>query len=270
MTAIDKLTTRTTKGYHICVGLDTDVNKLPLHFEKSTRSIFEFNKKIIDATIDSAAAYKLNLAFYESHGIEGLEVLKKTIEYLPEDILIIGDAKRGDIGNTSKMYAESLFGHLKFDASTLNPYMGHDSVSPFLEYESKLNFILALTSNKSAVEIEKQQLSNGQFVYQKVIEKVHEWNIDKNCGIVFGATNMEELKANMDNIGDLPVLLPGVGAQGGSLKEVVNIFSQYSKINFLVNVSRGLLYVDNSESFSNKVSEAINQMNNEVRSIRQQ
>lgn len=266
MTAIDKLTSKTQQGYHICVGLDTDINKLPLHFKKTTESLFEFNKNIIDATNDSAAAYKLNLAFYESHGIEGLEVMKKTIEYLPEDILIIGDAKRGDIGNTSKMYAESLFGHFNFDASTLNPYMGHDSVSPFLDYENKLNFILALTSNKSAIEIEKQQLSSGQFVYQKVIEKVHEWNIENNCGIVFGATNMEELQTNMNNIGDLPVLLPGVGAQGGSLKEVVKIFRQYSKTNFLVNVSRGLLYVDNSVSFTDKVSAAISQLNNEVSS----
>lgn len=267
MTAIDKLTARNQQGYHICVGLDTDINKLPLHFEKSTESIFEFNKNIIDATKDSAAAYKLNLAFYESHGIKGLEVLEKTIEYLPEDILIIGDAKRGDIGNTSKMYAESLFGHFNFDASTLNPYMGHDSVSPFLEYRNKLNFILALTSNKSAVEIEKLQLSSGQFVYQKVIEKVHEWNIEKNCGIVFGATNSEELQVNMQNIGALPVLLPGVGAQGGSLEDVVKTFRQYSKINFLVNVSRGLLYIDNTESFTEKVSEAINKMNDVVSSI---
>ena len=267
MTAIEKLAARTEQGYHICVGLDTDINKLPIHFEKSTDAIFDFNKYIIDATIDSAAAYKLNMAFYESHGIKGLEVLENTIEYLPEDILIIGDAKRGDIGNTSKMYAESLFGHFNFDASTLNPYMGHDSVSPFLDYKNKLNFILALTSNKSAVEIEKQQLLSGQFVYQKVIEKVHNWNIEKNCGIVFGATNMEELQGNMENIGDLPILLPGVGAQGGSLKDVVKIFRQYSKTNFLVNVSRGLLYIDDSESFTDKVSAAINEMNNEVRSI---
>jgi len=267
MTANDKLAGRTQKGLHICVGLDTDINKLPHHFDKSAESIFEFNKNIVDATIDSAAAYKLNLAFYEIHGIKGLEVMKKTIDYIPEDILIIGDAKRGDIGNTSKMYAESLYGHFNFDASTLNPYMGHDSVSPFLEYENKLNFILALTSNKSADEIEKQELSNGQFVYQKVIEKVHEWNIEKNCGIVFGATNSEELQANMENIGSLPVLLPGVGAQGGSLAEVVKIFRKYTKTNFLVNVSRGLLYIDNTESFTEKVSAAINQLNHEVSRI---
>lgn len=267
MTAIEKLSSRTQKGYHICVGLDTDINKIPAHFDKTIDSIFEFNKDIIDATKHSAAAYKLNLAFYECHGIEGMQVLERTMEYLPDDILIIGDAKRGDIGNTSKMYAESLFGQFKFDASTLNPYMGHDSVSPFLDFTDKLNFILALTSNKSAAEIEKQELKSGSYVYQQVIEKVHEWNVDKNCGIVFGATNSDELKENMDLIGDLPVLLPGVGAQGGSLEDVVNNFKHYSRSNYIINVSRGLIYIDDSESFKSKVSEKINQLNEDVGAI---
>ncbi len=268
MTAIEKLSQRTSEGFNICVGLDTDLDKIPGHFEKNIESIISFNREIIDATKDSAAAYKLNLAFYECHGISGLETMKSTIEYIPEDILIIGDAKRGDIGNTSKMYAESLFKHFRFDASTLNPYMGYDSVSPFLNYEDKLNFILTLTSNKSAYEIEKQQLSDGTFVYQKVLEKVHDWNVNKNCGIVFGATNSEELRSNMDNIGSLPVLLPGVGAQGGSLDDVVQTFMEREKSDYLINISRGLLYLDDSESFAEKVHTAIVQINQEVNQIR--
>jgi orotidine-5'-phosphate decarboxylase len=268
MTASEKLGQRTDQGYNICVGLDTDINKLPDHFEKKPESLYLFNKDIIDATKDSAAAYKLNLAFYECHGTDGLEVMKKTIGHIPENILIIGDAKRGDIGNTSKMYADSLFDHFRFDASTLNPYMGYDSVSPFLAYENKINFILTLTSNKSAYEFEKQQLSEGMYLYQKVIEKVHDWNINKNCGIVFGATNSEELEENMDNIGDLPVLLPGVGAQGGSLDDVVRTFKLRSKSNYLINISRGLLYLDSSKSFTQKVKTAIDQINEEVNRIR--
>ncbi len=249
MTAQQKLNYRLDKGFHICVGLDSDINKIPDFFLKEKDPIFEFNKRIIESTQDIACAYKINLAFYEKEGAKGIESLVKTMELFADDILIIGDAKRGDIGNTSKMYAEALFEHLNFDASTLHPYMGFDSVEPFLNYQNKINFILALTSNPSNADFEKLKLANGDLLYHQIIRKVHEWNSKENCGIVFGATNSIELEENMNLIGELPVLLPGVGAQGGSLKDIVRIFNKFDQIKFIVNVSRALIYAEKSFDF---------------------
>ena len=249
MTASEKLQLKFKKNLHICVGLDSDIKKIPKHLSRYVDPLFEFNKQIIEASKDIAAAYKINLAFYESRGISGIRTLEKTLKIIPSDVLIIGDAKRGDIGNTSKMYAASLFDHFGFDASTLHPYMGEDSVQPFLEYSDKLNFILVLTSNPSNIDFEKQELKNGKFLYQEVLEKVLEWNSSKNCGAVFGATNLEELKMNLPQLKELPVLLPGIGAQGGSLEEVVNVFHETQSNNFLINVSRALIYADSTENF---------------------
>ncbi|MFA8343134.1 MAG: orotidine-5'-phosphate decarboxylase [Rhodothermaceae bacterium] len=249
MNALQKFIYGLDKQFHIAVGLDSDINKIPEHLKKEKDPVYEFNKIIIENTKDLACSYKVNLAFYESDGIEGLKSLEKTLELIPEDVLTIGDAKRGDIGNTSKMYARSIFDHFKFDSITLHPYMGSDSVSPFVEYNDKLNFILALTSNKGSADFEKLALEDGTFLYQKVIKTVHDWNEHKNCGIVFGATNPEELKTNMEIIGNLPVLLPGVGAQGGSLEDVVETFKTAGSRNFIINVSRGLIYADSSENF---------------------
>lgn len=250
MTATEKLLRKFEKNIHICVGLDSDINKIPKHLAKSVDPIFEFNKYIIEATKDITAAYKINLAFYESRGISGIRTLEKTLKIIPSDVLVIGDAKRGDIGNTSRMYAASLFDHFGFDASTLHPYMGKDSVQPFLEYSDKLNFILVLTSNTSNIDFEKQELKNGKFLYQEVLEKVLEWNTNKNCGAVFGATNLDELKMNLPRLKELPVLLPGVGAQGGSLEEVVSAFDTTHSNIFLINVSRALIYADSTENFA--------------------
>ena len=269
MTSQEKLFNKTSKGLHICVGLDTDINKVPKHLLKYENPVLEFNKIIIENTSDTTSSYKINFAFYERDGLEGLKNLEKTTFLIPDDVLIIGDAKRGDIGNTSEMYAEAIFKHFRMDASTLNPYMGIDSVNPFLEYENKINFILALTSNKSAVDFEKQKLENGDFVFQRVIKKVHEWNAKKNCGIVFGATNSQELIDNLDLIKQLPVLLPGVGAQGGSLEEVVNAFKNAGSRNFIINVSRALLYVDNSENFGEAARSVLESYNSQITSILQ-
>lgn len=250
MTALEKLNKKFESNLHICVGLDSDINKLPKHLLEFDDPIFEFNRAIIDETKDSAAAYKINLAFYEKDGINGLKTLEKTISEIPPDVLTIGDAKRGDIGNTSKMYASSLFDHFHFDASTLHPYMGIDSVQPFLEYVDKLNFILVLTSNPGNADFEKQKLANGKYLYQEVLSKVNQWNEHNNCGIVFGATNPQELKDNIKAFGELPVLLPGVGSQGGSLEETVGTFNNAGNNNYLINVSRSLIYADSSESFA--------------------
>lgn len=249
MTALEKMEKRIEKGFHICVGLDTDIKKIPEYLRNSGNPALEFNKIIIEYTKDIAASYKLNLAFYEADGIAGLRNLEETLKLIPGEILTIGDAKRGDIGNTSEMYAHSLFNHFGFDASTLNPYMGIDSVKPFLDFRDKLNFVLALTSNKSNSDFEKLKLENGKFVFQEVIEKIVSWNADKNCGLVFGATNSAELEENVSSFKNLPVLLPGVGTQGGSLEDVVRIFKQGQNNSYIINVSRGIIYADNSNNF---------------------
>lgn len=265
MNASEKLFKKNSEGKFICVGLDTDINKIPEYLKSSPDGIFNFNRLIIESTADSAAAYKLNFAFYERYGAAGFEILKRTIEIIPNEILVIGDAKRGDIGNTSAMYADSIFKYFSFDASTINPYMGEDSVKPFLEFKEKLNFILALTSNPGANNFEKMKLENGNYLYQEVISKVKQWNSNKNCGIVFGATQIEELKNNLNLINDLPVLLPGVGAQGGSLEEVARCFSQAERINFLINISRGIIYRSQDTNFAAAADEELNTLNTKVK-----
>ncbi len=257
MNAQTKLKNKIDKGLHICVGLDSDINKIPPHLKELPLPVFEFNKIIIDATIEYANSYKINFAFYEKDGIEGMETLFKTINYIGKETLIIADAKRGDIGNTSKNYAESIFEYFNCDAITINPYMGLDSVKPFIAYKNKISFILGLTSNSSAVDFEKQKLTNGKFLFQEVIAKVNAWNRFNNCGLVFGATNINELTENISSFNDMPVLLPGVGAQGGSLEKTVEVFKINQKNNFIINISRGLIYINSSKSFWKYVQEKI-------------
>lgn len=257
MNAIEKLKNRTDKGYHICVGLDTDINKIPKHLLTFEDPVFEFNKRIINATSETAAAYKINFAFYETYGSKGFESLKKTIALLPEDVLTIGDAKRGDIGNTSQMYASSVFDHFGFDSITLHPYMGSDSLKPFLDYSGKLNFILVLTSNPGAADFEKLKLEDGSLLFQKVISTASEWNSKKNCGFVFGATKIDELKENIGLFKGMPVLLPGVGAQGGSLEETVKVFESHKHNSYLINISRALIYCDSTPDFESAVKSAL-------------
>lgn len=264
MTASQKLKIKNNEGKFICVGLDSDLKKIPEILRNKENPIYEFNRQIIDATSRHAAAFKINFAFYESMGLKGIETLKETIAYIPEDILIIADAKRGDIGNTSEKYAESVFNYFNCDSITVNPYMGSDSVEPFLNYDDKLIFILALTSNPGAVDFEKLKTTNGTFIYEEVIKKVKQWNSRGNCGIVFGATNSEELKSSIVSFGDLPVLLPGVGAQGGSLAGVVNSFKGAGRKNYLINVSRGIIYKDPGEKFAETASTEIINLNTEI------
>lgn len=250
MTALQKLKTINSAGKFICVGLDTDPAKIPSYLFSLKNPVIEFNKKIIEATKDYAAAYKMNFAFYESEGIKGLKNLEETLSFIPDDILTIADGKRGDIGNTSEMYAKSIFDYFKFDAATLNPFMGKDSLDPFIVCKDKLNFILALTSNPGSADFQKLQLKNGKFLFQHVIEKVHSWNEYNNLGLVFGATNFNEFKENLDLLKNLPLLIPGVGAQGGSPEDIAGLLINENNNLFLINVSRGIIFKSKGEDFA--------------------
>lgn len=267
MKASEKLLQKNDELKFVCVGLDTDLKKIPAHLFTESEPILEFNKSIIEATKDFAAAYKINFAFYEALGNKGIELIEKTLELIPDDVLTIADAKRGDIGNTSEMYAKSVFEYFGFDSITLNPYMGKDSIQPFLNFKDKLNFILALTSNQGSIDFEKQVLIDGTFLYQKVISSVTKWNEDKNCGIVFGATNLEELKSNISSFGDLSILLPGVGAQGGSFEDVLKVFQNQDRKNFIVNVSRAIIYLSSDKEFSQLAGKEIQRLNEIAKTI---
>ncbi len=270
MTALKKLKNKIDKNLHICVGLDTDTAKIPRHLLRSADPVLEFNKIIIENTYEFTSAYKINFAFYEKLGAKGFEYLSQTRKLIPPDTLAIADAKRGDIGNTSQMYAKAVFDELKFDAVTLSPYMGFDSIQPFLAYKDKLNFILVLTSNKGAEDFEKTKLEDGKFLYQKVLEKIKEWNTEENCGIVYGATNSEELKKDILLFDDLPVLLPGVGAQGGNLEELTKQFISNNRKNFLINISRALLYLNSTPKFGYAVRNYILSQSEKIRQIIEQ
>lgn len=241
------------KKSFLCVGLDTDISKIPQHLLNGEDPIFTFNKEIIDATADFCIAYKPNLAFYESNGLKGLQALYKTIDYLHTnypDQFIIADAKRGDIGNTSKMYAESFFGEMNVDSVTVAPYMGQDSVTPFLGHDGKWVILLALTSNKGADDFQYIKDPEGTPLYQNVLRKSLEWggNAD-NMMYVVGATRAEMLSDIRKTVPDSFLLVPGIGAQGGSLADVCK-YGMNSKCGLIVNSSRAIIYADSTENFA--------------------
>ncbi|MCH8331584.1 MAG: orotidine-5'-phosphate decarboxylase [Bacteroidetes bacterium] len=237
------------KKTFLCVGLDTDHEKIPAHLHSSPDPVFEFNKQIIDATKQHCIAYKLNTAFYEAQGVNGWSSLEKTIEYIDDDHFVIADAKRGDIGNTSRKYAQAFFNHFNVDAITVAPYMGEDSVSPFLEFEGKWVILLALTSNKGSSDFQNQRLEGNRLLYEEVIETSSKWGNADNMMYVVGATHPEELKSIRELIPDHFLLVPGVGAQGGDLQKVVeNGMNQ--QCGLLVNASRSIIYASNDESFA--------------------
>lgn len=237
------------KSSYLCVGLDTDIQKIPSHLLKEEDPIFAFNKAIIDATSEFAVAYKPNIAFYEAHGIAGWKSLQKTIDYIPKDIFIVADAKRGDIGNTSKMYAKAFFEQMNCDSITVAPYMGEDSVKPFLEFEDKWVILLALTSNAGGKDFQNLSLNKGGELYEEVLRKSQEWGTTDQLMYVVGATRAEALINIRQIVPDHFLLVPGVGAQGGSLEEVSK-HGMNSTCGLLVNSSRGIIYADNSERFA--------------------
>ncbi len=249
MDFIGKLTGASRRNKSLlCVGLDSDPELLP-----EGLGIFEFNQAIIDATSDLVCAYKPNLAFYEALGTEGLEALKRTVEYIPSDIPVIGDAKRGDIGNTARAYARAIFNYFNFDATTVSPYLGFDSIEPFIEYRDKGVFILCRTSNPGAADFQSLRCETGNGtrpLFEIVALKASQWNIHGNIGLVVGATYPEELKIVRQNHPDMPLLIPGVGAQGGDLAITVNYGVDARGEKAIINSSRQIIFASRGRDFA--------------------
>lgn len=256
------------KQSFLCIGLDSDLEKLPKHLLNKEDAMFEFNKQIIDQTHPFAVAYKPNLAFYEAQGISGWRSFEKTVNYMQQnypELLIIADAKRGDIGNTSKMYAKTFFEKFNCHAVTVAPYMGEDSLSPFLEYTNRWTILLGLTSNKGADDF---QFLATPPLYKQVIEKATQWASSEQLMFVVGATRPEMLKEIRSIAPDYFLLVPGVGAQGGSLAEVAK-YGMNQECGLLVNSSRGIIFADNTEDFAKKAAEKAEEIQKEMKKILQ-
>jgi len=242
------------KKSFLCVGLDSDIEKIPSFLLKNNDPVFEFNKQIVDATAQYSIAYKPNLAFYECRGKDGWVSLEKTVDYIKSnypEIFLIADAKRGDIGNTSKMYAKAFLENLPFDAITVAPYMGSDSVTPFLTYKNKWVILLALTSNKGAFDLQFiEDKDSGKNLFEKVLEVSKEWGNKNNLMYVVGATKAEMLSEIRKIIPDHFLLIPGIGAQGGSLEKVAK-YGMNHQCGLIVNSSRGIIFADNTENYTN-------------------
>lgn len=254
------------KRSFLCVGLDTDLEKIPEHLKANNDPLFAFNREIVDATLPYVVAYKPNLAFYEAQGEAGLQSLKKTVEYIrsqTNDIFIIADAKRGDIGNTSKMYAYAFFDRLSVDAVTLSPYMGYDTVAPFLTYENRWAVLLALTSNPSAFDFQYFEDASGKKLFEKVIEVSKTWGPVDQIMFVVGATRAEALKKVRRLVPDHFLLVPGIGAQGGNLQEVAD-YGMNHHCGLLINSSRGILYASSSENFAVKAGEKAHELQRQM------
>jgi orotidine-5'-phosphate decarboxylase len=256
------------KKSYLCVGLDTDIKKIPKHLLDFEDPIFEFNKAIIDATAEFCVSYKPNIAFYEAMGPKGWESLRKTLEYIPKDCFSIADAKRGDIGNTSSLYARAFFDKdssgMSFDSVTVAPYMGADSVQPFLEFQDKWVILLALTSNVGSQDFQFSELSSGQKLFEKVLEKSQEWGNDQNMMYVVGATQSESLIEIRKIVPEHFLLIPGVGAQGGSLEEVSK-YGMNSECGLLVNSSRAIIYASDGLDFAEKARDEAKKVQQEMK-----
>lgn len=250
------------KRSYLCVGLDTDITKIPKHLLSEPEPIFTFNKAIIDATRDLCVGYKINTAFYEALGVKGWAAMEKTVRYIGDEHFKIADAKRGDIGNTSDQYAKAFFEELPFDAITVTPYMGEDSVKPFLQYEGKWAIVLGLTSNKGAADFEMQKIGN-EFLYEKVLKAVAAWGSANNLMFVVGATQAGEFINIRKLTPDHFYLVPGVGAQGGSLKDISEK-AMTKDCGILVNSSRAVIYASERENFAEQARAAAAQFREEM------
>jgi orotidine-5'-phosphate decarboxylase len=242
------------KQSYLCVGLDSEINKLPSHLLQASDPQFEFNKQIIDATLDHCVAYKINTAFYECLGSKGWETIEKTINYIPSTHFTIADAKRGDIGNTSTQYARAFFEHMNFDAVTVAPYMGEDSVKPFLQYPGKWAIVLGLTSNPGSADFEMLSTPNG-LLYEQVLKKTASWGNPSNLMYVIGATRSDMISAIRSSFPEHFFLVPGVGAQGGSLEEI-SMKGMNADCGLLVNASRAVIFASSGMQFAEDAANA--------------
>lgn len=257
------------KRSFLCIGLDVDLEKIPSHLLDLDDPIFEFNKQIIDATHDLAVAYKPNTAFYEAYGIKGWKSLEKTISYINKnypDIFTIADAKRGDIGNTSTRYAKAFFEDMQFDSVTVAPYMGSDSVEPFLAFAEKFTILLTLTSNKGGLDFQVIKDEHGVTLYEKVLQESKTWKNSEQLMYVVGATRPEYFKKIRKIVPDSFLLVPGVGAQGGSLQEVCK-YGLNNEIGLLINSSRGIIYASKENNFAEKAREKARKLQKEMETI---
>jgi len=263
MNFMEKLIAASRKNKSLlCVGLDPDPELMPTKV-----GIFEFNKAIVDATADLVCAYKLNLAFYEALDDEGLDALKRSIKYIPDDIPVIGDAKRGDIGNTARAYAKALFSNLDFDAATVNPYLGFDSIEPFIQYRDKGVFILCRTSNASAVDLQSLRFEaepDYRPLFEIVAQKASQWNTYGNIGLVVGATYPEELKLIRQSHPDMPILIPGIGAQGGDLASTVRYGVDSKGEKAIINSSRQIIYASREKDFAEAARRAASELRDQI------
>lgn len=255
----------------VCVGLDTDLRLIPEFLHSAPNPILEFNCRIVDATIDLVGAYKPNFAFYEGHGVVGMEALRETVAYIRAknpDIITVADAKRGDIGNTAAMYAQSIFEDLEFDCVTVNPYMGWDSVSPFVKDPEYGAFILCLTSNSGSHDFQYKMI-DGKPLYRHVAEKAQLWNTSGNIGLVVGATHPDDMKSVREAAGDMPFLVPGIGAQGGDLASVVKSNATGATLQALINSSRNIIYASNGKDFEDAARKATEYLRDQIEKLLQ-
>ena len=254
------------KQSYLCVGLDSDIDKLPKGFPKTAQGVIDFNKVIIDATSEYCVSYKINTAFYESLGVKGWQAMEETLAHIPSTHFTIADAKRGDIGNTSAQYAKTFFEVLPFDAITVAPYMGKDSIDPFLAYSNKCTIVLGLTSNIGSQNFEQQKLASGQFLYESVLEQVASWGTADQIMFVVGATKAKELESIRKIIPSHFILVPGVGAQGGSLEEVTR-YGKNKEIGLLVNASRAIIFASSENDFAEKAALVAQQYAQEMKTL---
>ncbi len=250
----------------VCVGLDTDPGSLPDHLRDSENGVLEFNRQIIDATMDLVCAYKPNLAFYEALGSRGYDTLAQTLACIPREIVTIGDAKRGDIGNTAERYAKALFGNLHFDAITINAYLGFDAVEPFIKDPNHGVFVLALTSNAGSKDFQKLKVGN-QYLYQKMIRSCVKWDTNRNVGIVVGATHPKELASIRKLAPSLPILIPGIGKQGGDLQAAVRFGCDKNGELAVINSSRSILYASKGRNFAEAARREATKLRDEIRTL---
>lgn len=253
----------------LCVGLDTDPAKLPGSLRASKNAVVQFNRSIIEATSDLVCAYKLNLAFYESLGERGWRILKETLSAIPQQVVTIGDGKRGDIGNTAEQYAQALYDGLGFDAATVNPYMGFDSVEPFIRSEHHCAFVLALTSNEGSSDFQRLNIG-GRPLYERIVQAAVKWNAKKNLGLVVGATHPKELQPIRKLAPTLPILIPGIGKQGGDLESAVRFGAAKNGRLAIINASRSILYASTGKDFAAAARNEALQLRDQIQKHREQ